>query len=542
MVGTALAALFLCAAQAVAATRYASPGSGDTTGSCPSAAPCRIDHAINGAGAGDEVVVEPGDYNVGSTDLVNNGGISVHGVDGQPRPRILTTALNGLQLGSAGSAAHWLEVDDSNGSNINALVITNGTADEVAVRASGGSSHSCLVERTSAIRDSLCANTGASGFALLVNATFDGPNSATIRNVTAVSTGSTSTGFYLNSTGGRSSSATIVNTIMRGVQSDISVDQSATAATVSTSHSNFRGGAFTHTTGAPTITDDGTSQTGEPLFVNAAGSDFREAAGSPTIDAGANDPANGSADANAEARTINGTTDIGAFEFLLAPAVAAGSASGVSQTAATITGSVNPNGSSTSYHFEYGLTSGYGSSTPTQSAGGGTATAAVSAALTGLAPGTTYHYRLVAANDGGTVASTDGTFTTPAVTFAGVRLGGGTVAVKNGVAHISVSCPAGTPGGCAGSVAITTAGRVVVPSASAAKRKRRRVLTLGHAHFFVAAGRTVKVSVRISKAGLKLLKRKPLKAVVKANAHNGGGATKLSSKTVKLKLVKKRRR
>lgn len=82
-------------------------------------------------------------------------------------------------------------------------------------------------------------------------------------------------------------------------------------------------------------------------------------------------------------------------------------------------GTVNPNGTATSYYFQYGSSTSYGSSTPATSAGSGTADAPVSANLTGLASSTTYHYRLVAVSSAGTTDGADETFKTttpPAVT------------------------------------------------------------------------------------------------------------------------------
>jgi streptogramin lyase len=88
-------------------------------------------------------------------------------------------------------------------------------------------------------------------------------------------------------------------------------------------------------------------------------------------------------------------------------------ASGVTQTTAIVSGSVDPQGASvpTSYHFEYGATSAYGHSTPSQTLTGGSASA-VSAALSGLIPGVGYHYRLVASNATGTGVGADQTFAT----------------------------------------------------------------------------------------------------------------------------------
>ncbi len=69
-------------------------------------------------------------------------------------------------------------------------------------------------------------------------------------------------------------------------------------------------------------------------------------------------------------------------------------ASGVTDTAAALNGVVNPNGTDVTYEFEYGTTPAYGSSTATADAGAGDAATVVQAALTGLAPATTYYYRL----------------------------------------------------------------------------------------------------------------------------------------------------
>ena len=62
---------------------------------------------------------------------------------------------------------------------------------------------------------------------------------------------------------------------------------------------------------------------------------------------------------------------------------------------------VDPGGIAASYRFEYGPTSAYGSSTPVPegSVGEGVEARAVWASASGLAPGSTYHYRVVATNE-----------------------------------------------------------------------------------------------------------------------------------------------
>ena len=94
------------------------------------------------------------------------------------------------------------------------------------------------------------------------------------------------------------------------------------------------------------------------------------------------------------------------------PAVTTGGAADVAIQTATLTGSVDPNGAATTYFFQIGTTSVYGVQTPTASAGDGNSRVAVTAPLTGLAPATRYHYRLVARNRNGLVKGGDRTFKT----------------------------------------------------------------------------------------------------------------------------------
>ena len=97
-----------------------------------------------------------------------------------------------------------------------------------------------------------------------------------------------------------------------------------------------------------------------------------------------------------------------------APIVTTGSAGSVTTTSATLNGTVNPNGSATTYQFEYGTTPGYGSFAPASpvSIGSGSSAQAESVSLTGLAPSTTYDFRLVATNANGTTDGSNETFTT----------------------------------------------------------------------------------------------------------------------------------
>jgi hypothetical protein len=78
---------------------------------------------------------------------------------------------------------------------------------------------------------------------------------------------------------------------------------------------------------------------------------------------------------------------------------------------AMLNGAVNPQGLNTTVRFQYGRTTSYGSATANQTKTGNT-TQNVAANISGLTAGTTYHFRIVATNSGGTRHGSDRTFTT----------------------------------------------------------------------------------------------------------------------------------
>jgi hypothetical protein len=95
------------------------------------------------------------------------------------------------------------------------------------------------------------------------------------------------------------------------------------------------------------------------------------------------------------------------------PVVGSQSAQFVNENSAVIEAEINPGGAETTYAVQYGTTTAYGSSTPGPVAiAPATSAQGTITALTGLAPGTTYHYRIVASNGAGTGYGPDATFTT----------------------------------------------------------------------------------------------------------------------------------
>jgi hypothetical protein len=96
-----------------------------------------------------------------------------------------------------------------------------------------------------------------------------------------------------------------------------------------------------------------------------------------------------------------------------APTTTTNAASGVAEKEATLNGTVNPNGTETKAFFEYGTTTSYGTKTAEVNLGSGTSAVEKSAAVSGLSPNTTYHYRIVANNENPEMGKgEDKTFTT----------------------------------------------------------------------------------------------------------------------------------
>ena len=102
------------------------------------------------------------------------------------------------------------------------------------------------------------------------------------------------------------------------------------------------------------------------------------------------------------------------------PDVVTGAASKPTRTSVTLSGTIDGDGKPAHYHFEWGTSEAYGSSTPSTASGSGEE--AASATLSELKAGATYYYRLVGENENGANVGLGREFTTaPAV--AGVSTG-----------------------------------------------------------------------------------------------------------------------
>jgi hypothetical protein len=403
----ALALSAAMTANASAAQRFAAPGGGETS-ACSQADPCALEPAIEQAAHGDEVIVAPGDYSVASAagchdDWASDdqrmgihrpaGNIEIHGVAGQPRPRIVggPGTCGVLFLGPSSDLAH-LEVTGGFWT-----LVYGGTAEELVVdNVSMNGRNGPAVLRDSFVGNYVAASGGT----------------PQVRNVTAAQVSADCfDGEY-------STDMTVRNTILRGAAPSVSTWAfgSSAHATIDIDYSSYHG-PVRDPAGTTTNVLQGThnqdAATTPPAFVDAAAGDYHEAPGSPTIDAGVDDAANGTSDVDGGARTFGTKTDIGADEFGAArPLVTTTPATGIGQDAATFNGTVNTYGVSATYRFEYGTTSSYGSQTLPVAAPVGYSYAPVSMPVGALTPNTTYHYRLVAASGLLTSTGPDRTFTT----------------------------------------------------------------------------------------------------------------------------------
>jgi hypothetical protein len=132
---------------------------------------------------------------------------------------------------------------------------------------------------------------------------------------------------------------------------------------------------------------------------------------------------------------------------IAAPSVTTGSASGLTATGATLGGTVSSNGAASTVTFEYGLTTpSYGSTaTAAESPLASSASAAsVSASITGLTCGTTYHYRVKAVNSVNTTYGSDATFSTGSCQTNAVC--GTAASMASSIVPTGNLCTAGTAG------------------------------------------------------------------------------------------------
>jgi hypothetical protein len=228
---------------------------------------------------------------------------------------------------------------------------------------------------------------------------------------------------------------------------------------------------------------------------------------------------------------------------------ATGQATGVTTSAATLNGAVNPEGAAVKVSFDYGATTAYGQNISAGKTAVSNASTPFSAVLTGLKSKTTIHYRAVATSDLGRFVGPDQTLTTASSDAAGGNGSAGAASVgharlKHTAARVRITCNGSAGQTCRLSLTMTVTekrhGRRLI-AITARKRTRKTIVTVGTTSVRLSAGRTKVATVSLNRIGKRLLaKRHHLSATLTVKQSLGANhTTTVSRQTVRFKASTK---
>jgi hypothetical protein len=256
------------------------------------------------------------------------------------------------------------------------------------------------------------------------------------------------------------------------------------------------------------------------------------------------------------ATNSQGTTESEDQTFTTAPLPPTGDTEGffaLTESSVTVLGSVHPHGGALiACRFEYGIASEgilEASAPCTTLPGAEEDGASVLAQISGLTPGTTYHYRLVTSNASGTNYGSTQSLTTPPAHLESVKefekltehhgptpgpgapkLVSTVLAASSGSLAIRVSCPTGASS-CTGKITLQT---LSAYSASGKRHAVKRTVLLAAGPIALAGGRVATLKLKLSSSARTLLKRSHVlhaRATITPGA--GGGETSRLTVTIR---------
>ncbi|UJA20043.1 hypothetical protein HJD18_07300 [Thermoleophilia bacterium SCSIO 60948] len=309
---------------------YASPnGSG---ADCTEQSPCDIRTAVDSAGFEEDVKLFPGSYELGSQSLAidNQNDVSPVDPDASFGPPILRSSAPGFAVQVVGDDSSLRDAVIVSASTQASLLLTgSGTprAERVAAINQGSfdtntqqeTGNGCNLQ-SGVLRDSLCWGNGTSPSGFSDGIEISGYSSTlggTLRNVTAYS--DQGSGIYLGAFGSDGSTVLDARNVIfqgGGSESDIQVfGDSGSTVEADIDYSNFDSVLDLAADSEVPAAGSASNQLAPPVFSEPANGDFRQAAGSPTIDAGTGAASElGMLDLDRHDRIQGQAIDIGAYE------------------------------------------------------------------------------------------------------------------------------------------------------------------------------------------------------------------------------------
>jgi hypothetical protein len=529
---------------------YAAPA-GVSSGSCPESAPCDLSYAVNHAASGDEVrlsIVRDGSgevlqYHMGTVLSVSQPNITISGPEGRRSifregPAIIWPDESG---GGVPNAQDKLVVD-APGLTLERLAVVGVASGRYLIGAGTVGNLEMTMRRTIVIDGGdgvavLGDNVNISD-SLIVHGEISAPVSST--SVAVAATGGIH-GSTIISYGGI---ATENNTSYHdpagnndlNILNTISASLGAGGIDLSVFDGDGAGGVTPHVgidyswidnyrtnPAMPTGLIGYGSQNLADVMPPLLDSSYFPLPISPTIDAGCDGSCDNDYDLDGRPRPIGAHKDIGAYERPFAPSFVTPVASALTRSGVKLTGSVNPNGEVTAYHFSYRKASAASwTNEPAQSLTDAAENLPVIEEVTGLSPATNYVARITANNAIGGATSSTVAFRTaaPSNSFTPAK-------AKAKISRSAITL----------TTAVTVPGAGKITQLATTKKGTRRTARCKATKTSARAG-TYRVSCKVGRAGRSALRKAKMVLTLRTSFRPTGGA--LATKTQSVKLQRRR--